>query len=133
MSTDHEQPIESTSEISGKEQDSFSEVSIAYSGEVDVDESREEPEDSQGTEETIELTPRQLRVLRYLARRRMRNARIVRRYYADEPVTPIPAIIVTPPLKQQIPQTPQPVAAPVMSPASAMAVARNHRPAVSSY
>src|SRR5204862_1232251 len=38
-------------------------------GEINVEES----------EETIELTPRQLRVLRYLARRHMRNARIVRR------------------------------------------------------
>ncbi|TMD43726.1 MAG: hypothetical protein E6I93_19350, partial [Chloroflexi bacterium] len=42
---------------------------IETTGEINVEES----------EETIELTPRQLRVLRYLARRHMRNARIVRR------------------------------------------------------
>src|SRR5437764_6871090 len=42
-------------------------------GEINVEES----------EETIELTPRQLRVLRYLARRHMRNARIMRRPRTD--------------------------------------------------
>src|SRR5438874_12336649 len=54
MPADHGQPIETT-------------------GEINVEES----------EETIELTPRQLRVLRYLARRHMRNARIMRRQRAD--------------------------------------------------
>ncbi|HYT29100.1 MAG TPA: transglycosylase domain-containing protein [Ktedonobacteraceae bacterium] len=95
-------------------------------GEINVEES----------EETIELTPQQLRVLRYLARRHMRNARIMRRQRTDvvegeavsglngkaninevpikpvvsDPQTPVPEPMSVRPYVVPDPQTPVPMA-----------------------
>src|SRR6266699_3755362 len=99
---------------------------IETTGEINVEES----------EETIELTPQQLRVLRYLARRHMRNARIMRRQRTDvvegeavsglngkaninevpikpvvsDPQTPVPEPMSVRPYVVPDPQTPVPMA-----------------------
>ena len=72
MSAEHGETIKSGGEISGENSHDLLEIMPAASSDLSA------PVEG-ADEETVELTPRQARVLQYLARRHMRNARIVRR------------------------------------------------------
>src|SRR6266849_1920218 len=77
MSAEHGDTIESGGEISGENSHYLLEIMPVASSDLSAPVEGED-------EETVELTPRQVRVLQYLARRHMRNAHIVRRQPKSE-------------------------------------------------
>jgi membrane peptidoglycan carboxypeptidase len=77
MSVEHGDTIESGGEISGENSHDLLEITPVASSDLSAPVEGED-------EETVELTPRQARVLQYLARRHMRNAHIVRRQPKSE-------------------------------------------------
>ena len=94
---------ETTSEAVEHETTAFSDGKT----DMPLPQDNERPSDE---EETLELTPRQVRVLRYLARRRMRNPRIVRRHASTELAQASLANDGVVELPEQATSTPAPIA-----------------------